>query len=354
MNAKKDNVQIVVKPIGPFGGLDRIHFAMVAVILIMIALLLVISGSKVGAVGNYSQPTNVSAPCAYQYQNGTCTAPVHNQSQVLAAASKIIASYNYVNNSLSLLPYLTNIRMASAYYIAELGQWYVLVPSINPYSGNTFYVAFSIYDKNLTANTAYMQTEIPSVILNDSVASLGVINLYDKFSCTPKTPVQVFWFIDPYAQGSISSIRYAEALQERFGKNVSVSLKILSGRSTTHIASQYGAANAQELGRYLLCASAQGNFSKFEVNLNSAFSGGYISGSMLSSVASRSGIDLGTLSACMANASATLNAQALLAQYYNVTATPITITDCKYMALPQTTQNAVCYADPKLCSIAST
>jgi hypothetical protein len=360
---KQDNIDIVVKPVGNLGGLDRIHVALGILVLILVALLLMVTYSyhspvisnattTTTTINNNNSNTISLKTCAYSFVNGTCAPnPVHSQAEVMSQLEKIIASYNNVQGQISLLPYLSKIQNSTIIYNPNNQVWYAVIPALNPNTENNFYITFSIYDKNLSVQFATTQMAQPSEILNNSVVSQGVVSLSGKFACKSNNSVQVYWFMDPYATGSVQSLQKEIALQNRFGRSVNVSLEMLYGPASSSIANTAGTANTQQLERYILCASKQNNATNFETNLQSAFSEQYISGSILSSIANASKLNISSLNQCVnsANTTVLLNRQALLAEYYNISTTPVVIVNCKYMAIPQTTYNATCYADPSLC-----
>ena len=336
--------EIIVKRIGRFGGLDSIHISLLVLVVLLIAVLLVVSYSKPISIRN----TTVEN-CTYGMLNGTCVYPIHSEAEVTSQAERILASYGYVNTSLSLLPYYSDVGNMSVSYMPESKEWLVRIPVTNAISGSSFYVSFQIYDSNLSLATPYIQAIAPSSIVNNMVVSEGVVKAYNKFACPVQYPLPVYLFIDPYAPGSIQALSNIENLSSRFGGKLNVTVKVLYGPYSEMIASQYGSQNAQSLGKYILCASMQDNFSKFVGGLNAIYSNSYVSGATLNNLAKFSGINTGELDSCMANATSLMNRQSLLAKFYNITSTPIVVTDCMYLSLPQTEPNAICYANSTIC-----
>ncbi len=145
---------VIVKPLGWLGGLDGIHLSLMVLVVILIALLLAVSASG-------RQLGSGQLNCTYGSVNGTCIAPLHNQSQVLLAAGRFIAGYTSVNSSLSLLPYISDMANASVSYGLESGAWNVKVPEKNPYSQTTFYLQLSVNDTNLSV-LPFIQSASPS------------------------------------------------------------------------------------------------------------------------------------------------------------------------------------------------
>ena len=111
----------------------------------------------------------------------------------------------------------------------------------------------------------------------------------------------------------------------------------------------YGTANSQLLGQYIFCASQQPNFRSFASNLNSLYSGSYVPGPVLSNVANFSGLNYPALTSCIGSSMSAINAQALLASYYNITQTPLVVVNCQYLAIPQTAPKAFCYNNSTMC-----
>ena len=350
---KEKDVEVVIKPISRLGGLDNIHVALIALVGILVALLFVISGAKTVQMINSTNATNSTAhqlASNYTCSSGRCTEPVHSAAQVKVFAEQVLASYNYVNGSASLIPYFSDISNATYSYMPKDNEWYVTVPAVNSANGIRFYESLVVFDSNLSLAYMSIESQKPPVIVSDKLVSQGVISLSNKLSCNTQSPVQVFWFIDPYAPGAIASLNNLTKLESRFGNNVNVTVKIMFGGATAQVGSEYGLGNAQELGRYLLCASEQENFGKFSEALQSAYGGQYLSEPILNPIAQNSGLNMSNLNSCISNSTSLLNRQALLEQYYNITTTPVAIVNCKYLTIPQTVQEGVCYDNSSICS----
>ena len=129
--------QIIVKPLGRFGGLDNLHITLAVVVVLLIALLLVISYSK---------------PILVLPANNTTSAlaPVHNATQVRAVVEQELASYGGVNGSLSLLPYISNVSSMKLGYSNSSHDWYATVSATNPVGNVAFNVSFIISDANMS------------------------------------------------------------------------------------------------------------------------------------------------------------------------------------------------------------
>ncbi|MGC8628743.1 MAG: hypothetical protein ACP5T4_00840 [Candidatus Micrarchaeia archaeon] len=332
--SKEKEPKILIKPIGKFGGLDGIHVALLVVIALLVSLLLVVS---------YSKPVYIKQNVT---QNVT---PLHNESQVLSIVKRFLASYSYVNTSLSILPYVSEVQKANATYVPALNQWVVAMPAINPNTNQSFLISFIVNDKNLSDITPFIETARPSKLLNDSAVYQGVISLAGKYPCLTQAPMQVYWFIDPYAPGAIRSLFNMTSLEAKFGNKVNFEIKIVNTGATNAIARQQGIANAELLGKYLFCASNQTEFDTFVSNLNSIYAGSFINRNELNMLAYESKLNLTQLSNCVNSSQSTIDNQLLLAQFYNITTTPSVIVDCKYLALPETAQQAICYANSSVC-----
>ncbi|MGC8671690.1 MAG: DsbA family protein [Candidatus Micrarchaeia archaeon] len=333
VKADSNEPKILVKPIGRFGGLDSIHVALIIVVALLIALLLVVS---------YQKP-------AIKVVANTTAKPIHNSTQVLASLQRFLASYAYVNSSLSVLPYVTEIQNASIAYLPSSRQWLAEIPAVNPATNTTFEMGFLVNDSNTSKILPLIQAAAPSKILNNSEVYQGVIKLSDKYACNVEKPLQVYWFIDPYEQGSVKSLMNATQLESRFGNNISIQIKIFNTQATMSVAKQYGLVNAELLGKYIFCASSQAGFENFVRNLNAAYTGSFMGTLALNNIVNESGLNYTALASCINTSQQAINNQALLAQFYNITTTPAVIVDCEYMSIPQTAEQAICFANSTLC-----
>lgn len=330
---------IIIRPIGKLGGLDNLHATLIIVIVLMFALLLFISYSKpIIVLNNMNQSNNTTASSAQ-----------HTASQIKGIASRVLASYSTVNSSLSLLPFISDISSMNATYLPSMKSWYVSLLAKNFGSGPTFAFSFLISDANTSKVTPLIQAAVPSEILDNSVASQGVVQLNGKYQCVNTSQTQVYWFIDPYSTGAVASLLNASSIERRFGSGVNVTMKIIFGSYTQSIAASSGLLNAEYLGKYIYCASQQKNFSAFASNLNSVYASGYVPQGVLSNIANYSKLDESQLGACLSNTTQPLNTQSLLAKYYNITQTPVEVVNCRYMSIPQTVQQALCYSNNSLC-----
>ncbi len=340
--------EVIIRPVSRFGGLDTIHIALIALVLVLIGIVLLLSFSKpVVITRNVTNSTSIN--CTYFYA-GKCVVPTHNASQVKAQVGRILASYTNVNSSLSLgFPFYSNISGANVSFLPSKDEWYVVVPMINPIGNVSYKTSFLLYDSNLTLATPFIQTITPSKILGNEVVAQGVISVEKAVACTAQTPLRIFWFIDPYAPGSIQSLSTLISLENKYGSNLNASIEIVYGPYSQLIGSVHGYNNTIALGKYIFCASKQSAFQKFVPNLESAYANAYMPISLLNSIATYSGLNVSMLNSCIASSTTAIDAQGYLASYYNITTTPMAIVGCKYLAIPQTANNAICYANESLC-----
>ncbi len=338
---------VVVRPLGKFGGLDSIHLSLILLVAIMAVLLLAVAYTNNGALLKNVTANSTQLNCAYGTANDVCLTPIHNSSQIKLAIEKFIASYAYINTSDSLLPYITNVDSMNLSYSSNSSEWYAKAPAKT--TANTiFYLSFVVSDKNLSI-MPFIQSVTPSLSTQNYVESYGVVRLAGKSSCSTSSPEQVYWFIDPYSPGSISTLANLISLESGLGSKIQPYLEILYTSASAHVADTYGINHTMALGKYLFCASQQQNFSRFASTLNSSYDGQYLSPSFLSTIANNSGLDLAALSSCIGTSAAIINRQAVLASYYNVTSTPLVVTDCQYQSIPQTAQYSLCVANSTLC-----
>jgi hypothetical protein len=160
----------------------------------------------------------------------------------------------------------------------------------------------------------------------------------------------MYWFVDPYSPGSIRELGYLTSIESKYNSTqVSPHLEILFTQYSTTVSQSYGVNNTAAIGKYLFCASQQPKFGAFASTLNNSYNNNYMSPGLLAQVASNAGLNTTTLNSCLGSSSTPINNQAVLAQYYNVTSTPLVVTDCQYQSIPQTTSKALCLANSKLC-----
>lgn len=330
---------VLVRPVKGFGGLDGIHVALIVLALVLIALLLIVSYYKPVVMPQQNATQNASTP-------GNTTR--YTASQIKKIADGMVAGYLQTNSSLSLLPFYTDTSMTNASYIPQLKDWYVSIPSYSAAGNGTFYVSALISDANGSLVTPFIQLARPYPT-GDMVVSRGVVALSGKPTCLVRSPLQAYWFMDPYAPGAVQSLENITALKKEYGNGINISIKTVYGSSYQRIADQVGALDAQYLGKYVMCASLQSGFGNFSSALNSIYGGDYISQNTLESISGTAGLNVTALDACVNSASSTVNAQALFASYYNITSVPAVVVDCKYLAIPQTANNAVCYANSTMC-----
>ncbi len=340
LNRKISEPSILVRPVSRLGGLDNIHLALIVLVAILLLLVIAMSfNTKITVLNSTCQNCSSS-----QYST------THTSGQVLLQAEHILASYSSYNTSLSLLPYISNVSAAKVSYLQDLGDWYVSIPYIGPINGKSYTFGLLINDSNLSKFSPMTQTISPASISQNYVISEGVVKLHGSTSCPLQNgSVPVYWFIDPYAPGAVSSLINASNLERRFGGNVSLSVKLLTSQYSLQVANTYGLNNTLLLGKYLICASGQRNFTAFVNAVNSTYQDRYMPAYLLRELALQSGINSTSFNSCLASSQEMINGQYVQAKYYNITSSSVVLTDCQYLSVPQTAVNAVCYSNSSLC-----
>lgn len=340
-SSKISEPSIIVKPVSRFGGLDNIHVALIILVAILILVVIAISYNTKITVINETQ--NSTQTCV-----SNCITPTHNATQARMYAERVLAGYSSLNGTVSLLPYLTNVSAMKASFLPALRQWYVSMPYTNPSGNATYTITIAIYDSNLTLAGTLFQGVSPPVSKNYVVAP-GVIQLAGQTSCSSSGSVQQDWFIDPYSPGGIQSLTQLTSLQNEFGSKINASIKPLFTQYSDAVSSTYGVNSTENLEKYILCGSQQSNFTGFVAALNASYSGSYMPLSVLQGIAAKSGFNGTSFNSCIANSQSAIDAETVVARYYNITSSPSVLTDCQYISLPQTSRNAICYARPGLC-----
>lgn len=326
----------IVKPAFRNFGLDYLHIALIVLVVILVALAFALSTFKQGTV-----ITN----CQYGNVNGTCNTTVHNNTQVLAAAERILAGYSNFNTSLSLVPYYSLINQSKTDYLSDQKEWLVTVPYIDPLAKDTvFNVSMLLYDSNLSLAGSYIQSVRPQITTNNTVVGLGTVNLYGESACKTTAPVPVYVVVDPYSPDVLGTFDYAINASRHFSNKVNVSyFLIFSGYSQQYYAG-YGEAYTQQMGKYMYCASGQHNFPQFVSNLSIAYTGKPLTNLTLYDVALGSSLNTTQLNACIANSTTALDYQSEFANLYHIVSTPTVIVNCKYSTLPQTLGYSINYS----------
>jgi hypothetical protein len=341
-NVKENS--LIIRPIGKRGGLDSIHLALIVLVVVLVLLIASMAYNKEIIIRNES-----AINCTYGSFNGTCIVPKSNASQVKTAFERIIASYADSSSSLSIIPYIINKSTLTVNYMPGADEWLAKASGYNPSTNQSFNFTVLINDSNNSDFIPFVGVIRPSNLSQNRLVSTGVIKLAGKYSCTQQSPVQVFWFLDPYSPGAIQSLSNEMAIKKEFNSSVNVTLKMLYTQSSVNIAKQYGITNAQALAGYMFCASQQPEFNKFVENLQSVYSNSYVSPGTLAAIANQTGLNNATLSSCLANYPQVFERQNLLSNYYNITASPMVVTNCEYETIPQTVKNAVCYTNSSIC-----
>lgn len=343
LNKKIEEPSILVKPVSRFGGLDNIHVALIVLVAILVLLVVAMSfNTKITVINETCQNCTSNA--------SSSVGASHTPSEALLQAEKVLASYANSNSSLSLLPYLSNVNAANVSYLKGPRQWYVSIPYTGPINGKSYLFGIMMSDSNLSKFSTFVQDINPSAISQNYVASYGVVKLHGETSCTAQNnSVPVYWFIDPYAPGTVAGLRNVSALKQRFGSRVNVSVKLLTSQYSLAVANTYGLNNTLMLGKYLICASTQSNFTGFVNAVSSTYQDSYMPSYLLRELAAQSGINTTSFNSCLASSQSIINGQYVQAKYYNITSSSAVLTSCQYLSIPQTAQDAVCYSDPSLC-----
>ncbi|MDE1810666.1 MAG: hypothetical protein KGH66_01330 [Candidatus Micrarchaeota archaeon] len=327
----------IVRPVKKNFGLDYLHISLIVLVIALVALAFGISLFKPGA--------SMGSGCQYGALNGTCVTPIHNSSQALLGAERILASYGSLNSSLSLLPYYSLVNQSTVDYLPSQAKWYVSVPYINPLSRHqVFRVSFTLFDSNLSLATPYTQLLSPVSYTNNSVAGLGSVSISGRTLCQTTTPIPVYLITDPYSPGALGAISTAANATKQFGSQVNMSYYFVFGAPSIRFYKSFGLVQTQALGQYLSCASRQSNFAGYAANVSSVFTGTPISNSTLSDIAAASNLNTTKLNTCLANVSVALNYQAQLSDLYNLQYSPGFVVNCKYGTIPETLNYSIDYA----------
>ena len=340
-NAKKnDDIKepvFIVKPVSKNFGLDYLHIALIALVIILVVLAFALSVFKRGVV-----VTN----CQYGVNaNGICNSTVHNSSQVLATAEKKLAAYSNVNTSLSLIAYYSLVNQSRVDYLPSSKEWMVQIPYIDPLLNNSvFEFTMLLYDSNLSVANSLIQTLKPGMQTNNSVAALGTISLYNEASCKTSTPIPVYVVTDPYAPGVLNTLNASIKTARLYGSKINVTYYFIFSGYSQQYYNGFGIEQTQQLGRYMECASRQQMFGAFVSNLSIAYTGRPIENQTLYQIVEGSGLNITQFNGCMQNVTTTLNIEEQFATLYHIISTPAIIVNCRYSTLPQVMNYAINYS----------
>ena len=331
----KQEPVFLVRPALKRGGLDYLHISLIALVIVLIALAFSIA---------YFKPATLLKNCQYGLVNGTCSTPQYNSSQALDAAEHILASYVYINTSLSLLPYYSEPNKANVSFLPSRNLWLVDVPYVDPLANNEVYhVSLLLYGSNLSLARPLIQTVGPTQQTNDSTVAFGTVQIYGKTFCATRTPMPVYLIEDPYAPGAFAAIAKAVNLTITYQKSINLTYDFVYTNYSSSWYAGYGTYQTQLIGRYLFCSSMQRDIAGYASNVSKIFVGRPIDNQTLYQTAVGSGVNLVMLNACLANSTTTLSYQAQLARFYNIQFTPQFIVNCRYSSIPQTVESAVNY-----------
>ena len=322
----------IVKPALKRGGLDYLHIALIALVLILVAL-----AASLATFRSYEV-------CGYGINaTGSCIVPVHNSSQAFSAAEAVLAGYSTLNSSLALLPYYTYVNESEVSYLPKTNEWLAVFPYLDPLTNSKSNFSILLYGNNLSLAQSSIQTIPPLNITGNRVTAFGAIAMKDKVLCASKPPIPIYSIIDPYAPGSISALQAAINASNKYGSRINMSYKFIFTGNAIEKYPKYGVRRTQQLGYYLFCASQQPTFPSFVKYLGDVFDGNPPSNSTMATLLSDANVNQTQFATCLGSAASALQYQAVLANYYNVTQTPQFIVDCKYLALPETLSPAINY-----------
>ncbi len=328
----------IIRPANKNLGLDYLHIALIALVIILVGLAFALSTFKQGVV-----ITN----CQYGTTNSTCNSTVHNSTQALAAAERILAAYSNVNTSLSLIPYFSLINQSTVSYLAQSKEWIVVIPYIDPLLNNTvFKMSLLLYDSNLTLANSFLETLSPTIPTNNSVVALGTVNIYGEPTCRTSKPIPVYVVTDPYAPGVINTLNQSIRVAKQYGASINVTYFFIFSGYSQQFYKGFGITQTQLMGQYMECASRQqpNNFHNFLSNLSMAYSGIPLQNETLYQIEQGSSLNLTEFGGCMSNVTTTLNLQAQFANLYHIISTPTMIINCRYSTIPQSINYAINYS----------
>ncbi len=336
---KKEPV-FIVKQATRMGGLDYLHISLIVLVIILIGLAFAISYFKPGAIIINCNSINASnSTCA---RNTTQGINAITLSALHFAIGRAIAGYGAYNTSLALLEYTSLVNQSKIYYINASSEYLAIVPYRDPLDNNkTFNISF-IFQHNFTLKSAYISTINPAPTQNSAI-SYGVVSLAGRYLCNYTKPLPVYYFIDPYVPGFIKQINQSIALQKEYANQIDISYNFLFTQYSASKYLSYGKVPTQRLGAYLTCASQQRKFGSFISNLSIAYQQTPLPNQTLYQMAQGSGLNLSSFNECMSNATSTLDGEATLAAFYNITTVPTYILDCKYQTVPYSAQSAINY-----------
>jgi hypothetical protein len=330
----------LIRPVSKNLGLDYLHIALIALVIVVAALAFSLSSFKGTTVVS-------SLNCTYGAKNSSCVNPVHTSAQALTAAEHVIASYAVINSSLSLLPYFSMVNRSTVSFMAGSHEWLVVTPVVDPITNETLNISMLLFDSNLTLAIPFQETVRPLVHTNNTSVAFGTVSLSGKVPCKDSNPIPVYLFVDPYSVGALDSlnsgIRTASA-----DRNLNLTYEFIFSTPSAKLYNSYGVADTQLMGKYLFCASQQRGFSAFVSNLSSTFGGTPPANYSLINTAVTAGLNVTALNGCLLSSTSKLQYQSDLASFYNITLTPQYVINCKYSALPQTLGSAINYSEANL------
>jgi hypothetical protein len=337
---KDESPVFLVRPAIKNFGMDYLHIALIALVVILAVLAFSLSGFR------HQTQTLSTSNCtngAYVF-NKSCVSANHTSAEALNAGEKVLASYSSLNSSLSLLPYFSLVNSANVSFLPTTKEWLVVVPVINPFTNQTIKVSMLLYDSNLSLAAPFQQMSNPEIYTNSSVVASGVVSLSGTTPCVTSGNFPVDYFIDPYGPGELQDMQSA-INTSRADKGAAVSFDFLFTAYSEKLYGTYGSSGTQLLGKYLLCGSAQSEFPSFYQNVSAQFHGTPLSNYTLQELASASDLNYSEFNSCLLNSTSVLQAQLQLSKIYNITSTPEVVLNCKYLTIPETLGKALNYTE---------
>ncbi len=344
-NNKSDNGKepfFLIKPVIKNRGLDYLHISLIALVIILIAFIAILSTFHVvKSVTSYKS-------CPYGVSNSICIQPKYNSSQALSSAETYIAGYSNLNSSLSLLPYYIDMNKSTVSYLNNSKEWLVVFPYNDPLLNEQYNISMLLYGSNLSLVEPFTQFIRPVSVTKNKAVGNGAIDLASHTYCNTTTPIPTYFITDPYAYDSLGLLSNVINDSKAFNNKITPNYYFIFTGYSQSLYSNYGVNKTQLIGKYLSCASTQPNFGTYVQNLNKIFSYTPLSNKTLVEEAIKSGLNMSDMSSCFYNITSTMNYQAELAKYYNVTQTPEIIVNCKYETIPERFNSTVNYSLSKL------
>ncbi|MGB9703229.1 MAG: hypothetical protein ACP5HJ_01575 [Candidatus Micrarchaeia archaeon] len=288
-------------------GLDYLHFSLIFLVIILIGVVFFLSANQK----------------IYFEQR-----PIHSKEEIKNFSLRVIASYFYSNYS--FIPFISSPSLNESFLN---GTWIV-----EANVSNNKLIIF-INDKNLSVDRIFFSSELPKVKVHEvKLVANGVIELpYTKCN-------ESYWFLDAYSINSLTTLNYSKP---------NIKFIFIFTKDSLLNYPTYGIAKTQLFVKYLYCAYKQNKLQTFVNSLKNlgiiispkAFP---VSEEVLKQASFLSALNISTLNSCLNYSTQELNNQALLANFYNITSSPLVLIDCKYLTIPQHIDDALAYTKAKI------